>query len=196
MSSRGPYARGLAKREEILAAALDTFARVGYDRASVREIARTADISQAGLLHHFASKEELFLEVIKWRHVRDADRFPEPTDAIETLIQAAEHNSREPGLVRLYVLISAEGTIEEGPGREFFAERYRRVIDMVTREVARRQAEGEIRSEVDPADIASLFVAAADGLQLQWLLDPDGVDMPGRLRRLWSLLAAAPPAAS
>jgi AcrR family transcriptional regulator len=191
MASRGPYAKGLAKREEILAAALENFTRNGYDRASVREIARMAGISQAGLLHHFASKEELFLEVVKWRHVRDADRFPEPLPAIDTLIQAAEHNSREPGLVRLYVLISAESTGEDGPARDFFVDRYRRILRQLTEDVERRQSAGELPSDVDPADLASLLVAAADGLQVQWLLDPDSVDMPERLRRLWALLTRA-----
>src|SRR4051812_8664808 len=190
MSTRGPYAKGLAKREEILAAALDSFTKNGYDRASVREIARTAGISQAGLLHHFASKEELFLEVIRWRHVRDADRFPEPVPAIEALIQAAGHNALEPGLVRLYVLISAESTGEEGPARDFFVDRYRRILDQVAEDVARRQAIGELRADVAPEDVASMLVAAADGLQVQWLLDPTSVDMPERLRLLWSLLTA------
>jgi AcrR family transcriptional regulator len=188
MATRGPYAKGLVKREEILSAALESFTRNGYDRASVREIARAADISQAGLLHHFASKEQLFLEVIKWRHVRDADRFLEPTNPIDTLIEAAAHNALEPGLVRLYVLISAESTTQEGEGREFFEQRYRRVLAAVATDVARRQADGELRPDVDPEDVASLLVAAADGLQLQWLLDPESVDMPARLRTLWSLI--------
>jgi AcrR family transcriptional regulator len=192
MSTRGPYAKGLAKREEILAAALESFTRNGYDRSSVREIARMAEISQAGLLHHFATKEELFLEVIKWRHVRDADRFPERPPAIDALIQAAAHNALEPGLVRLYVLISAESTSEAGPARDFFGERYRRVIASVAEDVARRQAAGELAADADPADVASLLVAAADGLQVQWLLDPESVDMPARLSRLWSLLTRAP----
>ena len=35
----GSYAKGIAKREEILTAALDVIARNGYRRTSVRELA-------------------------------------------------------------------------------------------------------------------------------------------------------------
>lgn len=185
MPSRGPYAKGVAKREEILSIALEHFTRKGYDRVSVREIARDAGVSQAGLLHHFSTKEDLFLEVLKWRHVRDADRFEPGTPAVDALIGAADHNAREPGLVRLYVLLSAESTNAPGPARSFFEERYHVVLDAITADIARRQDAGEVSDRRDPRDLASLLVAAADGLQLQWLLHPDEVDMHQRLRLLW-----------
>jgi hypothetical protein len=35
-------------------------------------------------------------------------------------------------------------------------------------------------------------VAAADGLQVQWMLDP-GIDMAARVRDLWQLVTAARP---
>lgn len=56
MAARGPYAKGLAKREEILEVALAHFAERGYDRASVREVARPVGLTQAGLLHHFRTQ--------------------------------------------------------------------------------------------------------------------------------------------
>jgi hypothetical protein len=36
--------------------------------------------------------------------------------------------------------------------------------------------------------VASLLIAAADGLQVQWLLDPDNVDMGERIDQLWRAL--------
>jgi AcrR family transcriptional regulator len=189
MSTRGPYAKSAAKREQILRIALEHFTRDGYDRASVREVAREAGMTQAGLLHHFATKRDLFLEVIKWRHTKDADRFEPGTRAVDALIDAAGWNSLEPGLVRLYVLLSAEGTIEPGPGHDFFTERYDRTLGALTDDITRRQAEGSVRTDYAASELASLLVAAADGLQLQWLLNPESVDMRARLRRLWEGLA-------
>jgi AcrR family transcriptional regulator len=61
----------LPQRSEILDVALDLFSRNGYDRTSVREIARRVDLSQAGLLHYFNSKEELFTEVLRRRDARN-----------------------------------------------------------------------------------------------------------------------------
>ena len=51
------------------------------------------------------------------------------------------------------------------------------------------QASGEMGPEADPAEVAALIVAAADGLQQQWLLDRS-IDMAARLRRLWDGVVA------
>ena len=188
MTTRGPYARGLAKREEILTAALEIFARHGYDRTSFREVARATGLSQAGLLHHFNSKEELFIEVLRRRDARNEDRFDvnrgRPV-TVEGLVSIVRHNSEEPGLVRLFVAMSAESTDEASSSRGFFQERYQHLVADLAGDVRRRQQDGEVAEGLDPALIASLLLAAADGLQIQWLLDPEGVDMGARLDALW-----------
>ncbi|WP_223839352.1 TetR/AcrR family transcriptional regulator [Nocardiopsis deserti] len=71
MARRGPYAKGVAKRGEILDAALTVIGRDGYSRATVREIADAVGLSQNGLLHHFGSKERLFVEVLRHRDELD-----------------------------------------------------------------------------------------------------------------------------
>ena len=43
---------------------------------------------------------------------------------MEGLTHIVEHNAAEPGLVRLYVTMSAESTGEDNPARNFFTERY------------------------------------------------------------------------
>jgi AcrR family transcriptional regulator len=188
MTTRGPYARGLAKREEILTAALEIFARHGYDRTSFREVARATGLSQAGLLHHFNSKEELFVEVLRRRDARNEDRFDVNHGSpvtVEGLVSVVRHNSEEPGLVRLFVAMSAESTDEDSTSRGFFQERYQHLVADLAEDVRHRQQAGEVAEDLDPSMVASLLLAAADGLQIQWLLDPDGVDMGDRLGALW-----------
>jgi AcrR family transcriptional regulator len=48
------------RRELVLAAALDTFARYGYQKTSMEDVARAAAISRPGLYLLFGSKQELF----------------------------------------------------------------------------------------------------------------------------------------
>lgn len=189
MAERGPYAKGVAKREEILTVALEHFARRGYDRASVREIARESGLSQAGLLHHFSSKQELFLEVIRRRDDRDGDPVNHRhLHSVDHLIAAVEHNVDEPGLVRLFVTMSAESVDEPSVARSFFESRYEWLRGELRADIQSRQDAGEVPASLDADDLASLMVAAADGLQLQWLLQPEKVDMPRRLKTLWSLM--------
>jgi AcrR family transcriptional regulator len=47
------------KLDQVLAAAARVFAREGYGQATIRQVAREASMSLAGLYHYFSSKEEL-----------------------------------------------------------------------------------------------------------------------------------------
>jgi AcrR family transcriptional regulator len=195
MGNRGPYAKGTATREEILDVAFELFVRKGYDRTSVREIARSTGLSQGALLHHFSSKEELFVEVLRRRDERDAGGY-RPTKgediSVDGLLSVVAHNAQEPGLVRLYVTMSAESVDADSPGWAFFVERYQHLRDKLADDIRRQQARDELSAELDPNAIASLLLATADGLQIQWLLNPDGVDMGALLQQLWTALRYVP----
>jgi AcrR family transcriptional regulator len=55
-----------ARRAQIVAAAMETIADVGYARASFARIAKRAGLSSTGLIsYHFAGKEELISEVVR-----------------------------------------------------------------------------------------------------------------------------------
>ena len=190
MSQRGPYAKGIAKRDEILQIALELFAEKGYDRVSVREIARAAGLSQAGLLHHFSGKEELFLEVLRRRDDRDGDPVEHKhVHSVDHLIAAVRNNESEAGLVRLFVTMSAEGTELDSPTHEFFVRRYAWLRSEIAADIRRRQDADELAKDIDADEFATLLIAVADGLQLQWLLEPDKVDMGELIERLWKTLA-------
>lgn len=191
--ARGSYAKGAATRREILDAAMVHFAERGYDRASVREIARRAGITQAGLIHHFATKEELYLAVLAERDARvgteSVDWAERP--AVQQLLQAVRLNADQPGLVRLFATMSAETLDSAGPGQGFFAERYEWLRGELAADISRRTGDAE-RIELTPDELASLLIAAADGLQLQWLHDPERIDMARLLGKLAAGLGVAP----
>lgn len=62
---RGPRPGGTDTRTQILVAAADVFSRDGYQRGSVRGIAREAGVDPALVRHYFASKSELFVEALR-----------------------------------------------------------------------------------------------------------------------------------
>ena len=57
-------ATGSGRRELVLASALDTFARYGYQKTSMEDVARAAAISRPGLYLLFGSKQELFTAAV------------------------------------------------------------------------------------------------------------------------------------
>lgn len=108
--SRG-YAKGRARRREILLAALNAFAEQGFRATSMREIAEMVGLSQAGLLHHFSSKNELLEEVLRLRDEEQRafnERFGrrDGLNAVRYLIDLVELNARQVELVRLYTVLA------------------------------------------------------------------------------------------
>jgi AcrR family transcriptional regulator len=61
------------RRETILLAAEEVFARAGYHRASLDDIAQAAGISKALIYEHFASKRELHASLVQ-AHVQEIFR--------------------------------------------------------------------------------------------------------------------------
>ncbi|XBH21493.1 TetR/AcrR family transcriptional regulator [Jonesiaceae bacterium BS-20] len=193
-TTRGSYAKGIAKREEILTTALVVIAKNGYRKASIRELATAVGLSQTGLLHYFDSKEELYAEIL---HKRDKLNVPGPTlDEIETPKQFIEalanllrHNAEVPGLVQLYTQFSAEATSPEHSARSFFQARYSSYRAVVSNFVRSQQSAGALPEHLDADKIATLLAAASDGLQTQWMLD-NSIDMAEHIEYLWDGLTA------
>ncbi|WP_164990464.1 TetR/AcrR family transcriptional regulator [Agromyces albus] len=192
VKTRGPYAKGVAKREEVRQIALETFARRGYRGATLREIADEAGLTVAGVLHYFDSKEELFTEVLRLRDAAAVEiTGPSPRDAAETLIRVVRHNATVPGLVHLYMALAVEGAVEGHPAQDYFQEHFASLSDWIEGEIRELQSDGRIKLQVQPEMLASIFMAAIDGLQLQWLHDPS-IDMAERLSCLWNELILSP----
>jgi len=99
------------------------------------------------------------------------------------------HNATVPGLVQLYVEYSAEATIPDHPAHAFFSARFDWLRQILTEVIQNAQADGEMGPGVDAGAAADLIIAAADGLQVQWLLNP-AIDMTARLARLWDGMRA------
>lgn len=186
------YAKGLAKHEEILTTALEVIASTGYRGTSIREIATAVGLSQAGLLHYFASKEELFAEILAKRDAVNEAAFADRGEsALDGLISTVGHNPDVPGLVQLYAQFSVEAGDSAHPAHDRFARRYARVRNELAEDIVARQEAGTMPPGLDADAISRLLVAASDGLQIMWLFDPE-VDMAADLAALLSLLGSAP----
>jgi TetR/AcrR family transcriptional regulator, cholesterol catabolism regulator len=62
------------KREEVAAAALEVFLKEGFHRATTREIARRAGISQGSIFTYFKDKEEILFHIFSRQHERAVER--------------------------------------------------------------------------------------------------------------------------
>jgi len=200
MAARGSYAKGVAKRDEILTTALEVIAKNGYSKTSIRELAAAVGLSQTGLLHYFGTKEELFIEVLRKRDAVDAgDEFTAGTyafdpeaDFTEGFISVVRHNSEVPGLVQLYARFSTEATEPGHPARAYFEDRNAVFRREVAAAIRRQQARGSADPTLDADRAAAILLAASDGLQTEWMLDPS-IDMAEHMLYLWERMVMPRP---
>ncbi|MCK9923969.1 TetR/AcrR family transcriptional regulator [Frankia sp. AgPm24] len=85
----------LAKREAIMRAAFDVFARQGYAATSLDDIASATPVSRQTVYNHFGDKEKLFLAVVDEQISSNLDALRDATNTfparVDTLEDAAAY---------------------------------------------------------------------------------------------------------
>ena len=190
----GKSLKAQQRRQEILQIAVDTFAARGYNNASLQEIADRAGVTQAGVLHYFRSKAQLLTSVLDLRDATDIEQLgserPRGLAFLRHLVDTAHRNAEREGIVRLYTVLSAESVTEGHPAQEYFRDRYAGLRTFVTEALAEVCEPGEIRADVNLEHTANAIIAVMDGLQVQWLLAPESVDMAASTDRVITALLA------
>ncbi|WP_377268714.1 TetR/AcrR family transcriptional regulator [Peterkaempfera sp. SMS 1(5)a] len=175
--------KGERTRARILASAAELFSKSGFHAVSLRDIAAHAGMTHAGLLHHFSGKEALLIELLGRRDEDDAavllgtDPATSPRRFLEGIVGIVDRNMHTPALVGMYAKISAEAADPDHPAHRYFTRRYQILRGLLGTAFGALAALGEVHPDVEPLLTAGQLLALMDGLQTQWLLEPDAVDM-------------------
>jgi AcrR family transcriptional regulator len=175
-SPRGRYAKGLAKRAEILQVALTAYAQADESAPTLRSIAEAVRLTEAGVLHYFGSKDELLIAILEARDEAAGTTYD--LTSREGIFDYLADVIRTPGLVRLFVEMTAASSQPGHPAGTFMTAHGEAVRQIVTSLLGR-----------DDESAARILLAAAEGLQIQWLRDPS-LDVLTDLRRVFDLVVA------
>jgi len=187
--ARRSYPKGVRRRQQILQSAIALFAQRGVDRASLRTVGEAIGVSHTALRHYFSSRDELLVEVYRTHEALAAEDLSTGDSPVGGIARAAEQNRSIPGLVELYASLTTDALQDQHPlTREFIRERFRDLRATLAARIEAGQQAGRIAAGIDPVDAAALVIAASDGLQIQWLLDPGVVDVGRALAILERLL--------
>ncbi len=170
-----------ARRQQIVAASIDTIAEVGYGQASLARIAARIGISKGVISYHFAGKDDLIKQVV--------------IDVVEAgrtyILPRVFAESTGPALLRAYIesnlafmrehrnyMVAVVEILRNGA---FTTDGGRRVdgrdIDVATHlleeQLARLQAGGELRSDFDPGVMAVAIRATIDVVPHRLVLNPE-----------------------
>jgi AcrR family transcriptional regulator len=155
-----------ANRARIIAAAIDEFAARGFKGASMDAIAARTHTTRALINYYFGSKERLYIAVLErvYGEIREAEARLDldhlaPLDAIRRVVEFTFHYYLEhEGFVRLVV---AENQAKGRHLKKSAAMRTlnRPIIDRLARVIARGQAEGRFRADLDPVEVHKAIAA-------------------------------------
>lgn len=182
----------VARRAQIVAAAIETIAELGLARASFAQIAKRAGLSSTGLIsYHFADKEELLDQVVtevygaigQFMH-QQMQRQSSAAEALATYIQAnvefiGAHRTQMKALLEIFMhgALPYDTTTEQG------------VTSPVEEILRRGQKAGEFR-EFDTRIMATAIQRAVDGLPFLLATHPD-IDVDAYAREIVTLFALA-----
>lgn len=168
-----------ARRAQIVAAAIDTIAEVGYTRTSMERIAAKAGISRGLISYHFASKAELISQAFTSIYIDGAtfmgpriDAETTPTGRLHAYIRAnLEYMRVHPERMVALVAIFAGGGLSHVPGTDpEKADEY--ILAPLLTFFHEGQKTGEFR-DFDPVVMARIVRAAIDTVPNLLSADPD-----------------------
>lgn len=170
------------RREQILDAAVAAFTESGFNGTSVRDVATRAGMSHTGLLHHFPDRSAL-LEAVLDRYLATGlnDNKVDASDGVAMLrglISVAAHDIADPAGLRMYRMVSSEALSPTHPAYGYFRRWYAQVRDWATTGLEDLRRRGLYAQPGLPIPMAVAQIAGMrDGLDPQWLLDPDSIDL-------------------
>jgi len=170
-----------ARREQILEAALNCFARSGFHQTSMRDICKEAGLSAGAVYLHFSSKDDII--EASWQRVREAratrleaaKQKGSAIHALEELLDDYERRLAQADTDRVWQLgiqLFAEALrnprIRESIRRNW-DDGVKQVVELITQAAER----GEINYNVDYDAVARVWLAIHDGLIIMKVIEPE-----------------------
>jgi AcrR family transcriptional regulator len=185
------------RTNEILEAATKLLAKYGFQGATLARVAEEVGLTEPGVLHYFPSKVHLLQGVLEYHEQKELENYGEmltqerknPAELFGLIEGLVEENEKVPALIQLFTVLVSESIRSDHPSHDYFVERYRQAREMYIAEFL-KLSEFDLRPDADLNELVVLIMAVMDGLQIQWLLDPEKVDMPATFKFFSKMLVA------
>src|SRR6266849_9866666 len=185
-SARKPRAgRSEPSRKQLMTAAIDCFARLGYQGTTIDRIARDAGVTKGAVYYHFRDKEELLFEAVKDRiggfeqHVLEKVKVTPAPDALTRLrevVDACFFHATVSNHRRFIITLMIEALDTNPRLSAEFQRILRRMRAFLADLVRRGQGQGTMRTDIDPEMAAALIAGAIIGAEVQHYQDRTEID--------------------
>jgi AcrR family transcriptional regulator len=162
----------------IIEVATRMFARNGSRGTTLSEIAAEVGVSQAAVVYHFGTKEELLNAVLDNRDQFEDTQLwrngPDPGLAIFGIVADIVRSwADHPEIVGLLAVLLAENIGDDGPLRPRLRGNYQLTVQRIADTLDNAVKRGEMRADIDPRLKATELLAFLSGLELAWIVSPD-----------------------
>jgi AcrR family transcriptional regulator len=170
-------------RRRLLEAAGEVFAKRGYDRASLDDVADAAGLTKGAVYSSFASKDNLFYALMR---ERIGERLALVAEAVERQRTVgditrdagsglAQLMSSQSNWHLLFIEFWARAVRDPGLRDEFARER-RSARKLITQFLEERAVEADVNLPAPAEQLAVAVLALSNGIAIEHLADPDTVD--------------------
>lgn len=167
------------KREQLVQAAIPIFAKYGFRDTKMSDIAIQADVGKGTLYEYFPSKDELFLHAFRvWfsyfaeqmQEIMETEKDPQRQIlSFYTQYFATIESYRD--MYQIYFDFWSELTRNPLLNKQDISDVYQSLRDLFTG-ILEDGVERKIFRSMDAQVVSVAMIAMADGLLLQWLIDP------------------------
>lgn len=166
--------RAAARRNQVLDAAAGVFAEKGFARATTKEIADRADISEGTIYNYFESKADILLALtdrlsgmMPLGEVLDLSAFGDPADALRALLQFKYTLTRKK--VKVIRAILSEIMIDSEVANRYREQFMAPLVNTIEENLQARIAAGQLRP-IDTSLLSKFFSVIFAGLSVQFML--------------------------
>jgi TetR/AcrR family acrAB operon transcriptional repressor len=169
-------------RATLLKAALAVFSAKGYAAATLEDVAKAARVTRGAIYWHFKSKADLYNTLIQEFSARGAAVVQPAIVEGGTLIEILQRvfvrqcalieEDKEARAVMELALFKTGLDPELQAGRKKQVEAGNALLEGITGAMQQGVAQGLLRNDVDPVDMARAFIAFENGVIQVWLVSP------------------------
>lgn len=184
--------------QQLLDAAAEVFTRLGFQAATVDDVADAAGRTKGAVYANFGSKDALLLALLD-RHLDDQlaqiDRLLVESEGGDLFANLRDASAEQMGAGGSFGLLMLEFWLyaaRDAQARAALATRYGQVRDRLAEAIAERDASRGIGDSRAPGDAAALVLALDAGLFLQHLIDPEAITADLRVEAITAVIDSTP----
>ncbi|MCP4869681.1 MAG: TetR/AcrR family transcriptional regulator [Proteobacteria bacterium] len=178
MNDHSVSARKRDKRRQILEAAVGVFAKQGFHKSRVSDVARAAEVADGTIYLYFKSKDDILISIFEETMADMIERvqlaIESHSDPLDQLREFALFHMRNVEEHRdVAKVLQVELRLSSTFMKEYKPTRLQQYMDIIGRLISEGKEAGVIRADVNPIIARRAFFGALDEIAMQWILTPN-----------------------